>query len=110
MNKKDKILKECLGLILQKKFSDANALIINSENNSGVTFGNATIMAIEGIVYSQSSKSENNLLEGENKLKKIRSICKNKLSATWADDFDKEYFGTWLKFINILDRVQIKSE
>jgi hypothetical protein len=101
MNKEKTISQNCLKLIFEKKYSEAKALARELNSNNNIQIIKGIKMALEGIINSQNNKSNSYLFDNLDKLKKLRQMCKLRSSSTWADDFDKGYFETWLKYISL---------
>jgi hypothetical protein len=100
-------MKKCFQLILEKKFSDARNLFKSddyqgSDINSGIKF------AIEGIIDFLNDESKEKYLKDINRLKRLRQSFKRRVLSSWSDDFDREYFGIWIGFLDFLQR-QLKS-
>lgn len=103
--KRDK-MKKCFQLILEKKYSDAKNLLKPNnyqDINPGIRF------AIEGIIDFLSDEYKKRYLNDADYLKRLRQSFKHRASFLWSDDFDKEYFGTWVIFLNFLQK-QLKSK
>jgi len=101
--KRDK-LRRCFQLILEKKYSDARNLLNPSSNDQGSDPNPGIKFAIEGIINFVNDKPKEGFLEDIDRLKKLRQFLKSKISSIWTEDFDKEYFGTWLYFLIFLLR------
>jgi len=102
--KNNRRIKMCFKLILEKKHSDVVSLLkANCCQNSSI--GPGIKFAIDGII---NFTREIDTYDLEN-LKKLRKFLKSRLSVTWNDDFDRDYFWTWINFINFLQR-QTRSD
>ncbi|MCP8312040.1 MAG: hypothetical protein L6N95_01435 [Candidatus Methylarchaceae archaeon HK01B] len=97
-------IKMCFTSILERRYSDARGLIKPSDGCQGSDIGPGVKFAIEGII----NFSKENDLDLE-KMKKLRKLLKSRLSSTSNDNFDRDYFKTWIKFINFLQR-QTRSD
>lgn len=104
MNKEKTISQNCLKLIVEKKYTEAKALTRELNSNDNILIIKGIKMALEGIINSQNNKSNTYFFDNLDKLKKLRQMCKLRSSSTWADDFDRGYFETWLKFISLFLR------
>jgi len=89
-------IKMCYKLIIERKYSDAKGFFkpLESGISPGVKF------AIEGII---NFSKDGDLSDFEN-LKKLRKLLNIRLSSKWNDDFDRDYFWTWINFIRFLQR------
>ena len=106
--KRDKIRK-CFQLILEKRYFDARDLLkpSNTYQDSDVNIG--IKFAVEGIINFLNDKSKEGCLEDIDRIKKLRQSFRSKISPIWNDDFDREYFGAWIDFLNFLLK-QLKSK
>ncbi len=106
--KRDKI-RRCFQLILEKRYSDAKDLLKLSDTCEGSNINPGIKFAIEGIISYLNDKSKEQNVANTDQLKKLRQFFKSKISPVWNDDFDREYFGLWIDFLNFLLK-QLKSE
>ncbi|MEM3538434.1 MAG: hypothetical protein QXM29_01475 [Nitrososphaerales archaeon] len=106
--KKDKIRK-CFQLILEKKYSDAKNLL-KSNSNQGSDINPGIKFAIEGIIDFLSDESKERYLKDTDHLKRLYQSFKHRISFVWSDNFDKEYFKTWIGFLNFLKKSKLKSD
>lgn len=104
---RDKI-RRCFQLILEKKYSDARNLLKPTNNHPGLDINPGIKFAIEGIIDFLTNESKEKQLRDIDHLKRLRQFFKRKSSSSWSDDFDREYFETWIGFLNFLQR-QLKS-
>jgi hypothetical protein len=105
---RDKI-RRCFQLILEKRYSDARNLLKPLDTYHGSDTNPSIKFAIEGMIDFLNDESKREYLKDVDHLKKLRQFFKSRLSPTWSDDFDREYFKTWIDFINFLQR-QFKSK
>ncbi|MCP8307072.1 MAG: hypothetical protein H3Z53_09090 [archaeon] len=106
--KRDKI-RRCFRLILEKRYSDARNLLKPSDTYQGFDINPGIKFAIEGIIDFLNDKSKEEYLKDVDHLKKLRQYFKSRLSFIRSDDFDREYFETWIDFIKFLLK-QLKSK
>jgi hypothetical protein len=106
--KRDKI-RRCFQLILEKRYSDARNLLKPSETYQDSSVSPGVRFAIEGIINFFNDKSKEEYLKDVDRLRKLRLSFKSKISAMQNDDFDRDYFETWIGFLNLLLR-QLKSK
>lgn len=107
MSKGDEGLDRFFKHILLKNISEAKVeLEPNAELKRGV-FGR--YMAAKGMLALLEDRSGNkSLLEDGEKLDRLQSLLKDKGGSIWCDDFDREYFDTWIKFIDYSKRNRLQ--
>jgi len=99
----------CFQLILEKRFSDARDLLKPSDTYQDSNVSPGVRFAIEGIINFFNDKSNEEYLKDIDRLRKLRLSFKSKISSMQNDDFDNDYFETWIGFLNFLLR-QLKSK
>lgn len=101
---KDKRVRRCLHLINEKRYSEAKELLKKmATQGDGISLG--ARMALKGIM-GMRPRGEPWDLET---LKRLRRTFKRRLTSTWGDELEKEYFAVWASFINLLGRHREQS-
>lgn len=102
-------MRKCFRLILEKKYSDAKNFLKNNDFQ-GVEINPGIKFAIEGIIDFLSDESKGKHLKDIEYLKELYRSFKHMILFVGSDDFDKEYFWTWISFLNFLRRqLKLKS-
>ncbi|NWG09653.1 MAG: hypothetical protein HXX80_05030 [Nitrososphaerales archaeon] len=95
-------IKACIRLILEGKYPDVINLLKQNDKGSEISLG--IRFAIEGIIDFASDRTKEAYLHDPKNLGRLRHLFRDRLKSVWSDDFDKDYFETWVYFISSLQR------
>jgi len=66
-------------------------------------------MAAKGMLALLEDRFSNrNLLEDKERLDRLLKLLKERVGSIWCDDFDREYFDTWIRFIEYSKRCRVR--
>jgi len=89
-----------LGLILEKKFSEAKIIAIENFENTTSERTRGARSAFEGIVSRYSTREAGPLVSDEY-FPQLKRTINEKCSSIWSDDYDKGYFSVWKELLKI---------
>lgn len=89
-----------MGLILEKRFSEAKIIVIENFENTTSERTRGARSAFEGIVSRYSTREAPQLVS-EEYFPNLKRTLNEKCKSVWSDDYDKGYFSVWKELLKI---------